>query len=230
MNTTGLCLPSFNATNSLISDVDTTLTNIFATPLIPGSASSYSAIYSALIRAQHISTWACGESSRVVVSLDLDLYEKAYSLVRCDPYLRERFVLCLGELHVVFAHIRVIGNYISCSGLDNAWMAAEWFDSPCLLRQVLECLNMKRAIATLEPTVVAIGTLTLREVVSDFKDEIGVKGNALIQIIDAYDACDLPLLMVRRCHWIEMGSHSHGQHFVTKLNHWTCKVELSLPS
>ena len=100
------------------------------------------------MRLQNNSTWACGETSKIVISLDLDLYEKAYTSVHCNTYLRERFILCLGELHAVFA----LGNYITCSGLDNAKMCAEWFDSPHLLRQVIECLNMKHAIAALEPT------------------------------------------------------------------------------
>ena len=73
-----LKLPSFAATNSLVLKIDTTLTNIFSTPLVPGPASSYSAIYTALMRAQNVLTWSCGDSSKVVVSLDLDLYEKAY--------------------------------------------------------------------------------------------------------------------------------------------------------
>ena len=85
------------------------------------------------MRAQNISTWACGESSKVVVSLDLDLYEKAYLLVNSSSTLKDRFILCLGELHIVFAHIRAIGNYVSDSGLDAAWMHADWFDSPALV-------------------------------------------------------------------------------------------------
>ena len=132
-----LKLPYFAITNSLVLNIDTTLTNIFSTPLIPGPASSYSAIYTALMRAQNITTWACGGSSKIVISLDLDLYEKAYLLVYSNSDLRSRFILCLGELHIVFAHIRAIGAYVSNSGLETAWMHANWFDSPCLLRQVL---------------------------------------------------------------------------------------------
>ena len=40
--------PSFNAMNSLVLDVDTRITNIFSTPLVPGPESSFSAIYTAL--------------------------------------------------------------------------------------------------------------------------------------------------------------------------------------
>ena len=98
-----LKLPSFAATNSLVLNIDKTLTNVFSTPLIPGPASSYSAIYTALMRAQSITTWACGGSSKIVISLDLDLYEKAYLLDYSNSDLRSRFILCLGELHIVMS-------------------------------------------------------------------------------------------------------------------------------
>ena len=43
-----LKFPSFSAMNSLVSDVDTRITNIFSTSVVPGPASSFSAIYTAL--------------------------------------------------------------------------------------------------------------------------------------------------------------------------------------
>ena len=104
------------------------------------------------------------------ISLDLDLYEKAYLLVHSNSELRSRFILCLSELHIVFAHIRGIGSYVSNFGLDTAWIHANWFDSPCLLRQVLECLNMKHAVSTLESTVITIGILVLDEVITDYPE------------------------------------------------------------
>ena len=119
-----------------------------------------------------------------MISLDLDLNEKAYTLVRYNTYHRERFILYLGELHAVFAHIRAVANYITCSGLDNAWMCAEWFDSPSLLRQVIECLYMKRAIDALEPTIIAISIVLLKEMMIDFKDEIGTTGDSFLKFID----------------------------------------------
>ena len=78
----------------------------------------------------------------MVVSLDLVLYEKANMLVNSNSDLRKCFILCLGELHIVFAHIRGIGTYLSNSGLDTACLHTNWFDSPCLVRQVMECLNV----------------------------------------------------------------------------------------
>ena len=36
--------------------------------------------------------------------------------------MREGFVLQLGELHVVFAPIRSVGNFIESSGHDDLWL------------------------------------------------------------------------------------------------------------
>ena len=47
-------------------------------------------------------------------------------------------------------------------------MSAEWFDSPCLLREIIECSNMKRALAALEPTLIAISIMLFKEILLDF--------------------------------------------------------------
>ena len=121
-----------------------------------------------------------GLQRKVVFSLDLDLYEKAYLLVNSNSELRRHFILCLGELHIIFAHIRTIGSYVRNSGLDAAWMHANWFDSPCLLRQVLKCLNFKRAVSTIETNVITIEILVLKEVIADYP---GVVDNEIVNLL-----------------------------------------------
>ena len=83
-------MPSFSVPNSLVCNADLTRTNNYSAPLIPGPASSYSAIYTALICARNISTWCCGDTTKTVISLDLDLYEKCYSLVRTNSALKDK--------------------------------------------------------------------------------------------------------------------------------------------
>ena len=140
-------VPSYSATCSLVcTNIDTTMTNIFSTLLINGPASDYSAIFTGLLRANGVATWSCGTSSKMVVSLDLDVYEKCYMLVHSRDDLRNKYILCLGELHIVFAHIRAIGRFIEQSGMSDAWLEAEWYDSDCIVRQILECGHMKRAL------------------------------------------------------------------------------------
>ena len=108
---------------------------------------------------------------KTIIVLDLDLYAKAYKLVHSRRDLRDRYVLCLGALHTVFAAIRAIGTFINCSGIDDAWMAAEWFDSECLLRQVKECTNMKRALAAHEATLISVNICILEAALTWYKDQ-----------------------------------------------------------
>ena len=89
------------------------------TPLIPGAADSYSVIYIALIRAHNTPTWYCRDTTKTLISLDLDLYEKCYLLARTNNALKDKFILCLGELVAVFAHVRAIVALINGSGLEK---------------------------------------------------------------------------------------------------------------
>ena len=63
---------------------------ITETPLIPRPESDFSAIYASLKRAEGVSIWVCGESATVVVSLDLDLFEKCHFLVGSSNSLSKR--------------------------------------------------------------------------------------------------------------------------------------------
>lgn len=205
-NINSLVLPSFGATNSLLVDMDMTLTNIFTLPFVAGPASSTSAVYTSLDIAYRTSNTIHSDKElevssevedvyafkenidpavensitrtletppawKTVIVLDLDLYARAYKLVHSRSDLRDRYVLCLGELHIVFAEIRAIGTFINSSGLDDAWMDAEWFDSECLLRQVRECTNMKRALAAHEATLIAVNILILQEALVWYKEQ-----------------------------------------------------------
>ena len=187
-----ICLPSYSATNSLVVDVDVTRTNVFSFLFVAGPASSISAVYTAIDMAHKI-----GEASesigtdeekecavdtllrpinapspwKTIIVLDLDLHEKAYLIVHSRKDLRDRYLLCLGELHIISAEIRAIGNFINSSGLDDAWMGANWFDSECLLWQVKQCPNMKRAIATHETTFIAISIVLLEATLLYFENQ-----------------------------------------------------------
>ena len=89
LNPAKLKIPSFAAVNSLVQDdINIGLTNVFKTPLVPGPASSYPAIFTALMRAQGLTEWSCGSGHPTVLSLDMDLYEKVFKLVNSRGDLR----------------------------------------------------------------------------------------------------------------------------------------------
>ena len=119
--------------------------------------------------AHDISIWTESESSKTIISLDLDLYEKIYLLINTRDDLRDSFLLCLGELHIVFAYIRAIGTFIECSDLDNARVKSSWFGESTM-RQVLDCSRMKRALECHEDTLIAITILYLQALLKTFPD------------------------------------------------------------
>ena len=82
---------------------DLELTNVFKLPLIPGPASDYSTIYSALKVAHCSSSCASGEGTKIIISVDLDLYKKLYMLVNdqiCGPCS-----CCVLANSILFSHI-----------------------------------------------------------------------------------------------------------------------------
>ena len=148
-NVDSLKLPTYSGYNSELmrsnqSSMD--VANIMMFPLIPGPASSYSAIYTSLMLAQNITTHVAYGSKKTIIALDLDLYERALQLRNSRDDLRDKFILRLGELHIVFAHIRAIGRFIENTGLDDAWIRSEVV-GPNTVKQVLTCTHMKRALS-----------------------------------------------------------------------------------
>ena len=85
-----------------------------------------------------------------------------YKLVNSRSDFKTRFVLCLGELDETFASLQAIGRFIDYSSLDDAWMNAKWSDRESLLRQALDCSNMKRAIANHKATLIILNVLILQ--------------------------------------------------------------------
>ena len=108
-----------SATNALVDNTDLTRADVYSTRLIPSRDSSYDAIYTALLHAHNILAWCCGDIIKRVISLDFDLYEKSYLLARTNTGLKDKFILCLCELHSLFAHVRAIGAFINGLGLEK---------------------------------------------------------------------------------------------------------------
>ena len=88
-------LPSYSAYNSIIYDGESTnlTANILLFPLVSGPAESYSAIYTAFKLAQNVTTHVIDKSSKTIISLDLDLYERALRLRNSLPDFLSKYVL-----------------------------------------------------------------------------------------------------------------------------------------
>ena len=61
-----------------------------------------------------------GEDYITPITFDMALYEKVIQLVDYMPYLKDKVMPRLGELHVVMCALRALGSSVENSGIDDA--------------------------------------------------------------------------------------------------------------
>ena len=115
-------VPTWSAHNSTNTKA-TQLSKYFSTPVIHGSPTDWSNLYTALKVVQGINV-ATNADHKTIVSMDLQLYAKCIKL-QDNESIRSQFVFRLGELHILFAMLKVIGKYINFSGLVEAFIEAD---------------------------------------------------------------------------------------------------------
>ena len=155
------CIPTWNAYNSLITTAGTKTNVAVVPPLIRHSPTSWPGLYTALMRAQNInvSVQVVGEGKPTVITLDLQLYEKAQKLMS-KVNMTGKFVLRIGELHTVFSALKAIGRYIECSGIDQLWVEAGMY-SPTTVRQIFEGKHLYRAMEAHMVTLITLYSLLI---------------------------------------------------------------------
>ena len=135
-------LPTWPAFNSLLLQKPE-ISICQGLPLYPSPPTDWSTLYTSLKIVQGINIEVTG-SAKTIISFDLQLYSKAMQL-RSRPEIRDHFVFRLGELHTVFAMLKVLGKYIEESGLDQIFLESGIYGENTL-KQILGEKHMKRSI------------------------------------------------------------------------------------
>ena len=73
-------------------------------------------LFTALMQAQGISAHVMGPDHKTVITLDLDLYERAVKLQSSTG--NANWILRIGELHACFASLHAEGKFLEGSGVD----------------------------------------------------------------------------------------------------------------
>ena len=157
-------LPTWAATNSLMIDETPEITKCRLLPLFPGSPTDWSNLYTALKIVQGITT-TVSPNQKTIVSLDLQLYAKCVQL-REKQEIKDNFIFRLGELHIVFAALKVIGKYIENSGLDRVFLEAGVY-GPTTLAQIMCGKHMKRGMEAYMVLYLALTKLLVESVVNN---------------------------------------------------------------
>ena len=112
--------------------------------------------------AQNINAIVVGPGRKTVITLDMQLYEKAKQLEMAKPECKNQWVLHIGEMHTVMAALRAVGSSIEDRGINEAWTAADLY-GPVTTRQILEARHIKRALDAHMTTIRALHELYIEE-------------------------------------------------------------------
>ena len=150
-------------------------------PLIPSTPTDWSTLYTALKLVQGVNVAVSG-SNRTIVTLDLQTYSKCVQMRERND-IKDNFIFRLGELHISFAMLKVVGKYIDESGLDNVFQQAGVF-SKATLNQIMDGGNYKRGVETYTTIYLALKSLHMKEAkknvsnwnqfVKDIKDTVKI--------------------------------------------------------
>ena len=102
-------------------------------PLFRQAPTDYATLYTVLELTQNISAVVMGPDRKTVITLDLDLYERAIK-IQCTQE-NTNWVLRAGELHICFAALHALGKYVEESGLDSIAVEKGIY-SPTTLRHI----------------------------------------------------------------------------------------------
>ena len=114
-------------------------------------------LFTALKLAMNINAVIVGPHQKTIITLDLDLYERAVK-IRSSEKMKDNIVLRMGELHVVLAMLKALGRYIEGSGLEQIWIEKGLY-GPASVRQLLAGTNYKRGIEAHIITLLALKDL-----------------------------------------------------------------------
>ena len=134
-------VPTWAAYNSLINQAHVK-TTYCALPVLQGSPTDWSYLYTALKSAQNLNA-TVSSAEKTIVSLDLQLCSK-YIQLQSNLEINEQFIFCMGELHIVFAALKTLGKIIEGSGLDQSFIEARIY-GPNTVEQIKNVKHMKRS-------------------------------------------------------------------------------------
>jgi hypothetical protein len=119
--------PSWSAFNALLYPDIPRVDNIGYCPLIEGSSTEYSTIYTVLKHAQAISAIVGQEDT--VITFDLAIYMKAKQLQWKLPDEFVDIVIRIGGFHIALNFLAVIGKKYASSGLDDLFVESGVYGS-----------------------------------------------------------------------------------------------------
>ena len=127
-------MPTWAATKSLLlseSSQNHRQTNsAFVAPLFKTSPTDFATLYAVLMLSQGIPSFVVGPERRTIITLDLDLYNRALRIQQSVG--NTNWILRAGGLHIAFAALHALGKTIDGSGIDTCAIESGTYTSSAL--------------------------------------------------------------------------------------------------
>ena len=78
-----------------------------------------------------------------------------------------KFLFLLGELHIIFAHLRSIGGFIENSGVDDLWVKLGIYGYKHVT-SILNCKHMKHALDVHGISLLVLYQLYFEQMISEY--------------------------------------------------------------
>ena len=102
-------------------------------------------------------------AENTIVSLDLELYSKCIQL-NSNLEISEQFIFRMGELYIVFAALKTLGENIHGSGLEQSFIEERFYD-PNAVEQIKSGKHMKRSFEVFLTLYVSLYKIYLNELI-----------------------------------------------------------------
>ena len=124
-------MPSWAGTKSLmLSQYQTQTNSDVVAPLFKTSPTDYATLYTVLMLTQGISAFVVGPERKTLITLDLDLYNRALHIQQSVG--NTNWILRAGVLHIAFAALHALGKTVDGSGIDTCAIETGIYTSAAL--------------------------------------------------------------------------------------------------
>ena len=155
-------IDTWNAFNSLLVQPPVRTNHGVVAPLLRSPPTSPQTLYTALCLAQKINLRVLGDGRSTVITLNLDLYERAVK-IRANRWNKGKLILRLGELHIMFALLKALGKFIEGSGIDDIWIESGLYGA-VVTRQIFSGKFLKRGVEAHLVNLIALMTLYFQSI------------------------------------------------------------------
>ena len=158
----------------------------YSLPIINAPAVEWRTLITALENMYKLNKLVCADSTshtKVLVTMDMDLYKKALKLEYLNEMYSEKWMLSPGGFHIVICALRCLGRTIEHSGIDESWNRSLY--SSTTVTQIINGKHYNRAIQAHEITLEVLFNLWISAFFKEKPAVYEVLTNVLSELIES---------------------------------------------